>query len=509
MQIGIGKGGMSMGAELLRIEGMVKNFGATKALQSVDFVLNRGEIRGFVGENGSGKSTMSSIAAGILSYDSGKMYKDGKPYEPRSVAQAREQKVAMIVQEMGTISNLGIADNMFLGEVERFAKFGLVNRRRMCREAAEALNNIGVTDIDTTQSINTLNFEDRKLVEVASAMRCDPDVLIVDETTTALSQRGRDVIYKLMNDMAADNKAVIFISHDLDELMTVCTHITVLRDGVIIGSLNKEEFEPKRLQAMMVGRELKGDYYRGDYDGAYGEKVMLRVKNLWGLHTLRNINLEVHEGEILGLGGLSECGMHDLGRVMFGIDKFVCGEVLDEHGKPIVTTHGAAAAGVGYVSKNRDQESLMLQATIGYNISLPSLDAVSVGKVISLKKEHAFVDGEIRELSIKCQGRDQRVRALSGGNKQKVAFSKWVGKKSKVLVLDCPTRGVDVGVKAAMYRLIYELKKAGTAIVLISEELPELIGIIDRILIMKDGAIQGEYMRSPNLTEYELIQKMI
>lgn len=151
----------------------------------------------------------------------------------------------------------------------------------------------------------------------------------------------------------------------------------------------------------------------------------------------------------------------------------------------------------------------MLQATIGYNISLPSLDAVSVGKVISLKKEHAFVDGEIRELSIKCQGRDQRVRALSGGNKQKVAFSKWVGKKSKVLVLDCPTRGVDVGVKAAMYRLIYELKKAGTAIVLISEELPELIGMSDRILIMKDGAIQGEYMRSPNLTEYELIQKMI
>lgn len=498
-----------MGAELLRIEGMVKNFGATKALQSVDFVLNRGEIRGFVGENGSGKSTMSSIVAGIQSCDSGKMFKDGKPYEPHNVAQAREQKVAMIVQEMGTISNIGVAANIFLGEIERFTKFGRVNRKRMYAEAAEALENIGVTDIDTTRSINSLNFEDRKLVEVASAMRCDPDVLIVDETTTALSQRGRSVIYKLMSDMAANNKAVIFISHDLDELMAVCTHITVLRDGIMIGSLNKEEFEPKLLQSMMVGRELKGDYYRGDYDGSHGEKVMLSVKNLWGLHTLRNINLEVHEGEILGLGGLSECGMHDLGRVMFGIDKFVCGEVLDEHGNPITTTHGAAAAGVGYVSKNRDQESLMLQATIGYNISLPSLDAVSAGKVISLKKEHAFVDDEIKELSIKCQNREQKVRALSGGNKQKVAFAKWVGKKSKVLVLDCPTRGVDIGVKAAMYQLIYKLKKEGTAIVLISEELPELIGMSDRILIMKDGAIQGEYMRSPDLTEYELIQKMI
>ena len=498
-----------MGTELLRIEGMVKSFGATKALQNVDFVLNRGEIRGFVGENGSGKSTMSSIVAGIQNCDSGKMFKDGQPYEPHNVAQARAQKVAMIVQEMGTIGNIGIADNMFLGEVERFSKGGLVNRKKMYKEAAEALANIGVTDIDTTQSINTLNFEDRKLVEVASAMRCDPDILIVDETTTALSQRGRDVIYKLMKDMVADNKAVIFISHDLDELMTVCTHITVLRDGVIIGSLNKDEFEPKRLQAMMVGRELKGDYYRGDYDGSYGEKVMLQVKNLYGLHTLHNVSLEVHEGEILGIGGLSECGMHDLGRVMFGIDKFVCGEVLDEHGKHITTTHGAAASGVGYVSKNRDQESLMLQATIGYNISLPSLDDVSVGKIISVKKERAFVDEQIDELSIKCQGRDQRVRALSGGNKQKVAFAKWVGKKSKILVLDCPTRGVDVGVKAAMYRLIYNLKKAGTAIVLISEELPELIGMSDRILIMKDGAIQGEYMRSPDLTEYELIQKMI
>lgn len=498
-----------MGAEVLRVENMVKNFGATKALRNVDFVLHRGEIRGFVGENGSGKSTMSSIVAGIQSCDSGAMYKDGTPYAPRNVADARKQKVAMIVQEMGTIDHIGIADNMFLGEVERFSKAGIVDNQRMYREAAEALEKIGVTDIDTTRSVNTLNFEDRKLLEVANAMRCDPDVLIVDETTTALSQRGRDVIYDIMKKMAAKEKAVVFISHDLGELMTVCTHITVLRDGVIIGSLEKEEFETHKLQTMMVGRELKGNYYRSDYDPSHGEKVMLKVEHLYGLKTLRDINLEVHEGEILGLGGLSECGMHELGRVMFGIDKTVAGRVTDEKGKEIKTTHGAAASGVGYVSKIRDQESLMLRASIGYNISLPSLDEISVGKIISRKKEGAFIEKQIEELSIKCQGKEQPVRALSGGNKQKVAFAKWVGKKSKILILDCPTRGVDVGVKAAMYQLIYDLKKSGNAIVLISEELPELIGMSDRVMILKDGVITGEYLRSPDLTEYELIQKMI
>lgn len=372
-----------MGAELLRVENMVKNFGATRALQGVDFVLNRGEVRGLVGENGSGKSTMTSIIAGLQFCDSGTMYKEGRPYAPKNIAEARGMKVAMIVQEMGTINNIGIAENMFLGEVERFARGGLVDKKRMRQQTAEAFANIGITDIDVSRSINSLNFEDRKLLEVASAMRCDPDVLIVDETTTALSQRGRDVIYKIMRDMAAADKGVIFISHDLDELMQVCSHITVLRDGVMIGSLDKEEYEVSRLQAMMVGRELKGDYYRGDYDPSHGEKVMLSVSGLYGLHTLRNINLDIYEGEILGLGGLSECGMHELGRVMFGIDKIVAGEVLNENGKKITSTHGAAASGIGYVSKNRDLESLMLRATIGYNISLPSLDEVSTINVIS------------------------------------------------------------------------------------------------------------------------------
>lgn len=497
-----------MADELLRIENMVKNFGATKALKGVDFILNRGEVRGLVGENGSGKSTMTSIIAGVQNCDSGKMILKGEVYEPHNVGDAKKKKISMVVQEIGTINGSTIADNMFLGEVGRFSKFGYVNKKQMCLEARMAFERIGVTDIDPAAPIESINLENRKLLEVASAMRNDPDILVIDETTTALSQRGRDIIYDLCKKMVAENKSVIFISHDLDEIMTVCTNVTVLRDGVMIGDLTKEQYERNKIQTMMVGREVKDNYYRADYDGSYDDEVMLKVEHLYDLHILKDINFEVHKGEILGIGGLSECGMHELGRAMFGVDLMVYGGVYVKE-KKIVKCHEATAAGIGYVSKNRDTESLMLQGSIGFNITIPSLDMVSNGRVISKSKEKKFADKQIEALSIKCQGRNQRTKALSGGNKQKVAFAKWVGHESKILILDCPTRGVDVGVKAAMYQLIYDMKKQGHAIILISEELQELIGMSDRILIMKEGKITGEYARSQELSEYDLVQNMI
>jgi len=497
-----------MASELLKIEKMFKSFGATKALKGVDFTLNRGEVRGLVGENGSGKSTMTSIIAGLQKCDSGEMFLEGKPYDPANVIEARKSKVAMIVQEIGTIAGIGIAENMFLGEIQAFSKGALVNKKRMCEEAKKAFENIGVDYIDPAQPASSINLEDRKLLEIAAAMRCEPDILIVDETTTALSQNGRDIVYKLMKKQVSENKSVIFISHDLDEIMEVCDNVTVLRDGVMIGDLSRSEYEKNKIQNMMVGRELKGDYYRADYDGSFGEKVVMRVEHLYGLKTLHDVNLEVHEGEILGIGGLSECGMHELGRAMFGVDIMVSGSV-SVNGKEIRKTHEAAAAGVGYVSKNRDAESLMLQAGIGFNITIPSLEKVSRAGIILKSMERKYIQNQIDALSIKCEGADQKTRALSGGNKQKVAFAKWIGKGSKVLVFDCPTRGVDVGVKAAMYRLIEDLKKEKHAVVLISEELPELIGMSDRIIIMKDGRIEGEHSRSPELTEHDLIKEMI
>jgi ribose transport system ATP-binding protein len=497
-----------MGEVLLRVEKMSKSFGPTKALQEVDLTVYRGEIRGFVGENGSGKSTLSSIVAGIQKCDSGKMYKDGEPYAPDNVVEAQSRGVAMIVQEMGTVPNIGIADNIFLGREREFRKGSFLDQKAMIKAADKILAEIGAEGIDASKSINTLNLEARKIVEIARAMYSNPDLLIVDESTTALSQHGRDIIYNIMRKMRDSGKSILFISHDLDELIEICSGITVLRDGQMIGTLEKDEITVDRLRTMMVGRELKGDYYRSDYDSTFGEKVVLKAENITDRRTLKGVSIELHEGEILGIGGLSDSGMHELGRAVFGIDKLVTGRVMC--GDTLIDSpYRALEKRIGYVSKNRDLEALFLRASIKVNITYPSLDYVSDFKIISPKKEKEFVQKQVEALKIKCNSIEQEVRSLSGGNKQKVVFGKWIGNNSKILILDCPTRGVDVGVKAAMYQLMASLKRSGTSILLISEELPELIGMSDRIILMKAGEIVGEFMRSPALTEHDIIHKII
>ncbi len=495
--------------ELLRAEQIVKTFGLTKALQGVDFSLNSGEIRGLIGENGSGKSTICSVISGIYDCDLGNMFLKGEPYKPVNMVDAQKRGVAMIMQEMGTVSSIKVCDNIFIGKEALFTKGLFVNRRKMAQAAKEVLADIGVTDIDPTASIDSLNFEDRKLVEVARAMYDKPDILIVDETTTALSQRGRDIIYNLCNKLAADGKGVIFISHDLDEIMEHCTALTVLRDGVLIDTLEKDKMEPELIKSLMVGREMVGDYYRSDYDGNYEDEVVLKMENIFDGRKLKGLNLELHKGEILGIGGLSDCGMHDVGRLSFGIEKPMKGKVTIADGTEITQPYIATKNNIGYISKNRDQESLMITATICENIDLPSLDDIKKGPLVFSKDERALAEEEKELLSIKCRDVNQSVSDLSGGNKQKVVFGRWIGNKSDILVLDCPTRGVDIGVKQSMYQLMYRLKKEGKSIILISEELAEIIGMSDRILIMKDGEISGEFKRSKDITENTLINYMI
>ena len=498
-----------MGTEIIKAKGIVKNFGITKALQGVDFTLEKGEIRGFIGENGSGKSTLCSIFSGMYGFDEGELIYKGEKYSPTSMVDAQKKGVAMIVQEMGTVSGIGISDNIFIGKEKDFLNKGFVSRKKMNKAAKAILEDIGVTDINPKYKIDELNFEDRKLVEIARAMYDKPDVLIVDETTTALSQRGRDVVYSLCRRMAAEGKGVIFISHDLDEIMDICTALTVLRDGVLIGTLTKEEMEPSIIKSMMVGRELVGDYYRSDYDGSYEEKVVLDMKNISDGRTLDDISLKLHEGEILGIGGLTESGMHELGRIAFGIEKPMLGKVLMANGKEVKHPHVATKNRIGYISKNRDQESLMITATVSDNIALPSLKDLVKRGLLFKKAERKMADEQLELLSIKCADVDQVVRFLSGGNKQKVVFGRWIGNKSKILILDCPTRGVDIGVKQAMYQLIYKLKKEGCSILMISEELAELIGMSDRLVIMKNGKITGQFKRDPELNEHDLIECMI
>ena len=254
---------------------------------------------------------------------------------------------------------------------------------------------------------------------------------------------------------------------------------------------------------------MTGDYYRSDYDGTYGKDVVLKAERIYAGHVLQDVSLELHKGEILGIGGLTDCGMHDLGKVLFGMEKPLYGSVSFGDGTKITSAKQAISGKVGYVSKNRDQEGLILSASILDNTVLPSLNKIMRTGLIFRRDEKNFTDKQVKDLSIKCREIEQDVRNLSGGNKQKVVFGKWLGNESEIFILDCPTRGIDIGVKAFMYQLMYRLKKEGKSIIMISEELPELIGMSDRIMIMKGGKIQRTFHRSEELNESALIKEMV
>ena len=294
--------------------------------------------------------------------------------------------------------------------------------------------------------------------------------------------------------------------------MEVCDRLTVLRDGAYIATMDKANFDEDQIKQYMVGREVSKRYYREDYGREISDEVVLSVRNLTtGYGLLKNFSMDLHKGELVGIGGLSHCGMHELSKAIFGDTTVIAGEVIhtatgDKITSPIV----AMKHGLGYVSKDRDKEALVLSASIRDNIVSAGLDKLrnKLG-LISAKKEKAYVQAQVDSLSIKCENMETVVQHLSGGNKQKVVFGKWVGRESEILILDCPTRGVDIGVKAAMYRLMEEMLAQGKSIILVSEELTELIGMSDRIIILKDGLVTGTFMRSPELSEGEIINSMI
>lgn len=493
---------------ILEMKNIHKSFSTTVALDGVDLTVYPGEIRGLIGENGSGKSTISSIAAGMQKADQGTMTFLGKPWEPANMVDALNHGFGMIVQEKGTIAGISIAENLFLGDLTKFQSGPFINRKKMAAEARAMLKMVGLSDVDPMLPMESLDLQDRKLVEIAKVVSGKPDIFVVDETTTALSQSGRSRIYELMKAQKNENKSVLFISHDLEELMEMCDTMTVLRDGKMIRNLTKEEFDEDLIKQLMVGRELKGDYYRSDYNGTVSDEVVLSLSGISSAG-LRDVSLSLHKGEILGIGGLSSSGMHELGKVAFGALPAACGEV-DVRGHKIRDTGDAVRHHIGYLSKDRDLEALNMTASIRDNIAIAALDRIAApGPFILEKNEQNYVEKERQELSIKCRSIDQQVSELSGGNKQKVVFAKWIGVHSDVLILDCPTRGVDIGVKQAMYQLIYRMKQEGTSFLLISEELTELIGMCDRMLIMKDGALNGEVTRSRELSESDVIGYMI
>ena len=488
----------------LQVQNLCKTFGITKAVQNVSFNINKGEVHALIGENGSGKSTLTNMLTGIYTIDSGHFILDGKEIHPKNQVEANNEGVSIIVQELGTLSGLTVAENIFLGHEDRFVKFGIKNTNAMNREAQGLLDKYGFGRIKASAMVDDYNFEDRKLVEIVKATYFQPKIVVIDETTTALSQEGREELYKQMN------RIRICISHDLPEVLRMSDTITCLRDGVYIDTVKSSEIDEDGLKRLMVGREVTGDYYRSDYGEKVSDEVVLTVDNVSVPRQIHDVSFKLHKGEILGFGGLSESGMHEVGKACFGASFDRTGSVTLADGTHINNIPSAIKHSMAYTSKDRDNESVVMNQSIGDNICLPSLDSLtSLPGVLSDRKMKDFANTYAAEMSVKMVDTDQFVSDLSGGNKQKVVLARWIGKDSDILVLDSPTRGIDIKVKQDIYQLMDRMRKSGKSIIMISEELMELIGMCDRILIMKDGAISGELMRSPELDENSLIAKMV
>ena len=311
-----------MSEAMLVMKNISKRFGSVVALNQVNLEVYPGEIRGLIGENGSGKSTISSIAAGMQKANEGEMIFQEISWAPANMIDALQKGIGMVVQESGTIPGVTVAENIFLGEMDAFKnKLGIVQKKKLNAKADEVMEAIGVSDVKGSTPMDSLDFQTRKLVEIAKVAMKDPKILVIDETSTALSQDGREIMYNLMNRYRKEGKSVIFISHDLEEIMDVCDTLTVLRDGNLIRTFKREEFGADAIRTSMIGRELEGDYYRSDYDSSHGEKVLLEGTHLNFRDGLKDISISLHEGEILGIGGLASCGMHDLGKALFGEEK--------------------------------------------------------------------------------------------------------------------------------------------------------------------------------------------
>lgn len=500
-----------MSENIFEIHGLNKSFGPTHANKNVDFALKKGEIRGLIGENGSGKSTLLSQIAGIYAPDNGTMTIGGEVYAPASPLDAYNHKISMVLQELGVIGRLPVGVNVFLGRTGQFTRGGVVNLKAMNKAAAEVFEKWGLPMPPLNADPGAMLIESRKMVELARALSVDPNILLLDEITQSLSLNNRQVLYTLLKRLKEMGRSVILITHDVEEMIDITDTITVLRDGEVVGNVVSTETTPDEIKHMMVGRQMDGDYYRVDQKVDYEDEVVLRVQELTVPGELTDISFDVHAGEILGFCGLSDSGIHAVGKAIYGLSKISKGSVhLVEKDLDINTPMDALKNNVGYVPKDRDSEAMMIDASIRENITLPSLNELTgpIGYIAprSLKQ---LANEMVKKLSVKCIGINQPVSALSGGNKQKINLGRWLAKDLKLLILDCPTRGVDVGVKAYIYALMKEAKKNRIATILISDELTEVIGMSDRLIVMKDGKMNRVIRRDGEFTEQAVIEVMI
>jgi ribose transport system ATP-binding protein len=480
-------------APTLEMRNISKTFPGIKALNNVQLKAWSGEVLALMGENGAGKSTLMKVLSGAYQADpGGEILIDGQKVEIANPIHARHLGIAIIYQELSLAPNLTVAENIFLGD--ELSTRGLVNRKAMRDSCAEVLERLGATFTPAT-TVASLSIAEQQQVEIARALHANSKILVMDEPTTALSSRETEKLFELIRQFRSDGLAIIYISHRMGEVYELSDRVSVLRDGTYVGTLDKPDISAEALVKMMVGRDLN-TFYTKEHDphGSRGRPV-LEVKEITdGGRRVQPASLVVHEGEVLGLAGLVGAGRTELARLIYGADPKAGGEVLlDGHPIDITSPQDALDAGVAYLTEDRKGQGLFLDMSVLENINLGVIERdARRGGILDLAAGKRRAQEAIKALTIRVASPSVGVGSLSGGNQQKALLSRWLEIQPKVLILDEPTRGVDIGAKSEIYRIIDDLARKGLGVLVISSELPEVIGICDRVLVMREGHIEGE-----------------
>ncbi|MCD8215115.1 MAG: sugar ABC transporter ATP-binding protein [Clostridiales bacterium] len=472
------------------MEHITKTFPGVKALDDVKLHVKPGEVMALLGENGAGKSTLMKILSGVYTRDSGDIEVFGKEVKgDLNTKQAQDLGIAIIHQELNMCQHLTVANNMFLGR--EIVKGGRLDTKEMNRQAAEQLAKLGITDLDPNATVGDLPVGRQQMVEIAKALLINAKILIMDEPSSSLSNAEITEMFRIVHELKDMGTAIVYISHRLQELHHIVDSVTIMRDGKYITEGRFEDFTMEQIIANMVGREITNQFPRDDVPR--GKKI-LTVEHLNAGRMVRDVSFDVYEGEVLGFSGLVGAGRTETMRAIFGADPKETGEIVLD-GKPIsINSPGQAIRqGVVLAPEDRKKEGLCTKLSIRSNIALPNLDTICniIGK-INKKIENAIIERGKNSLTIKMAGPEIEAGSLSGGNQQKVVVAKWLARDSRVVIFDEPTRGIDVAAKVEIYQIINDLKKKGIGVIIVSSEMPEVMGISDRIIVMCNGKITGE-----------------
>lgn len=488
---------------LLEMVGISKSFPGVKALQDVNLKVYGGEVVALLGENGAGKSTLMKILSGVYKKDEGKILIDGNETDIHGIKHAESIGITIIHQELSVLPNLTVSENIFLGNEKYDSGTRRINKAWMRERSLNFLDQIGC-NINPDTLAKNINVGEMQMIEIAKALTKNSRIIIMDEPTTALTDVETRNLFNVIRKLKEKGIAIIYISHRLDEIFEVCDSINVLRDGKYVGDVETKNVSKDDLITMMVGRKLEEQF---PYKEADKTKSLLKVENISLKDKVKNVSFEVKAGEILGIAGLMGAGRTELAKTIFGDYKKSDGEIyIDGKKANINSPKDAIEYGISYLSEDRKKEGLILGMSVRENMTISNLKSYEQGfKRINRKMEKEEVDKYIKKLSIKTPHQNQLIKNLSGGNQQKVILAKWLMLSPKVLIIDEPTKGIDVGAKKEIYEVLNELKSAGKAVIMISSDMPELIGVSDRVIVMHEGKLTGELKRD-ELTQENIMK---